>query len=404
MKSAVVLALLLAALSHGAWAKEKKAGQRGRGAGGTAAASCDPADLDGCAKLAERRLAADPGDVSFEGDRKEARQQLRGACAGGVLHACSSLADSEERFPSGDELFRAATLRTRTCEGGDVRDCEKLGVQLIEGRGLATDPVRAAEALRRACEGGSVSSCRRLAVLLASGASADPAATQRWRERGCDLGDADACAEASEAFGRGLLARDAKKGRALDEKACALGRGASCFVLARAEPATGAEKKPDLVAAAGWLRKGCDGSDGNSCWELAQLTMHGKAGARDDERALDLMLLACAQGKGGEACRDATEQSLRAALPPPPAGPPPPPRQRSWVPVLGTSAAALGLAITGVYQATQSRQLASDLGLDPQHDTQGRRDAIDAYNKRSRLLYGGAALLLVTSATFFFVF
>ena len=403
MKPVVLVALLLATLSHGAWAKEKKAGARGRGAG--AAAGCDPQDLEGCAKLAERRLAADPGDASFADERRAAQQQLRSACAGGVLHACSSLADSEERFPSGDELFKAATLRTRTCEGGDARDCEKLGVQLAEGRGLSPDPVRAAEALRRGCEAGSGSACRRLSGLLGAGAGADPAVAQRWRERGCDLGDADACAEAADASGRGVLARDPKKSRALDEKACALGRGASCFSLARAEPPTGADKKPEPSNVAGWLRKGCDGSDGNSCWELAQLTMAGKAGGpRDDEKALDLMLLACAQGKAGEVCRDATEQNLRAALPPPPDGPPPPPRARSWIPTLGAGAAAIGLGITGAYQAAQSHQLATDLGNDPANDTRGRRDTIDAYNKRSRLFYGGAALLALTSATIFFVF
>ena len=394
MKSAVLVALLLAFPLSSARAKEKKAGAHGTSAG--AASRCDPLDLEGCAKLAEQRLAKDPGDASFDDERKEAQQQLRVACAGGLLRACSSLADSEERFDSAEGAFRAATLRTRTCAAGNLRDCERLGSQLEAGRGLAADPGRAAEVLRRCCEAGSAACCRRLSGLFDNGRAVVSEPPLRWRERGCELGDADACSEAADFLGRGVLARDAKKARALDEKACGLGRGASCWSLSRQEPAEVTGKKLEL------LKQGCDGSDGDSCWELAQLTMNGKAsGPRDDEKALDFLMLACAQGKPGEACRDATAQSLRALLPPPP---PAPPRVHNWAPALVAGAATIGLGVTGAYQALQSRSLASDLGSDPAHDTQIRRDEIDRFNRRSRLFYAGAAVFAITTATLAVVF
>jgi TPR repeat protein len=414
-------ALLCLGLAGGAQAKEKKAVAPARAAAGSAAAgaasrACTPGDLEGCTAAAERQLAADPGDASFDTERKAAQGTLRTACAGGVQRACSKLADSLERFSNpavaSDDALKIVTLRTHTCEAGDARDCEKLGQDLLERRGVQS-PRGAAAALQKACEAKRTSACLRLASLVESGAAGapDPAAGVKLREKACDLGDAEACSAAADALGRGLASKDAKKVAALDEKSCTLGRGATCWSLSRAALQAGQDKEKDKDKRAGpeaslaWLRKGCDGGDGNSCWELSRLTSAGQTGGpRDDEKALDLMLLACAQGKGGEECRDATVTNLRNYLPPPPPPPPAPPRVHNWVPTLvaaGLTAVAGG---AGLQQALQSRSAGSDLKFSPTTDSIAARTAIDTANRRSRVLYATAAGLAAVTVAFTFVF
>ena len=411
MKSSAVFGatLLFAILCFGvgAEAKEKKPGGQAR-SGGAPAGGCDPADLEGCTAWAERQLAADPGDMSFDSERKEAQGHLRTACAGGVQRACSKLADSLERLgPAiGDDALRVITLRTRTCEAGDARDCEKLGGSLLESRGLQNSP-EAARVLRKACDAKRTTACLRLASVFESGQIGvpDPAAGLKLREKACDLGDADACDAAADSWGRGVNSKDAKKARALDEKACALGRGASCSGLSRAEASTAGGKKTDPDKALEFLRKACDGGDGNACWELSRLTSAGQAGGpRDDDKAVDLMLLACAQGKVGEECRDATVASLRTNLPPLPPAPEPPPRAHNWVPVLVAAGLAALAGGAGLQQAISSQEGANDLKLYPSADSLVKRQTIDTSNKRSRVLYATAGALAAVTVTFYFVF
>jgi TPR repeat protein len=410
MKPFALLCAALLCLAPGtarAQAKEK------RPAGKAAVKSCDPADLEGCTAWAERVLAADPGDQTFEAERKEAQARLRAACAGNVLHSCSVLADALERFAVNrpDDALKLVTLRTRTCANGDLRDCEKLGRDLLERRGV-TSPRDAAAALRRACDGKRPAACLRLAALLDSGdlGAPDSSASLVLRERACELGDAGACASAGDALGRGLTSRDRAKVRTLDDKACALGRGATCLALFRAEQAAVKVEKvpapgPLSDKALDYLRRGCDVGDGNSCWELSRLTAGGGAGGpRDDDKAVDLMLLGCAQGKGGPVCRDASVSSLRALLPPPPAPPPAPPRLHNWLPTLvaaGVTALAGG---AGVQQALQSQSGASDLRANPSLDSVDKRRGIDDANRRSRVLYAAAGALAAVTVTFYFVF
>ncbi len=421
MKSHAILcaALLCLGLGSGAGAKEKRAAAPARGTAGSAAAGaggrgCDPSDLEGCTNVAERQLAADPGDASFDAGRKQAQAWLRAACAGGVLRACSRLADSLERFASpaaaSDDALKIVTLRTRTCDAGDARDCEKLGQDLLDRRGLHS-PRGAAAALQRACEAKRASACLRLAALLESGdaGASDAGAGVKLREKACDLGDAEACAAAADALGRGLTSKDQQRVAALDEKSCTLGRGATCWSLSRAAlqagPDAKKDKKVDPELPLSYLRKGCDGGDGNSCWELSRLTSAGQAGGpRDDDKALDLMLLACAQGKGGLECRDATVTTLRVFLPPPPPPPPAPPRVHNWVPTLVAAGLTAVAGIAGVQQAMQSQSGASDIKLQPSTDSVATRAAIDNADRRSRVLYATAAGLAAVTVTFSFVF
>jgi TPR repeat protein len=412
MKSLLVAAaglLLLSALPALA-AKERKGGASAKGSQAAAPRGCDPQDLEGCTAWAERQLAADPGDASFDDERKEAQGNLRTACAGGVLRACSKLADSLERLlKTPDDNVRIVTLRTRTCGQGEARDCEKLGLNLLTLRGVQ-DPQKAQAALTAACEAKRLAACGRLATLLEAGEAGPPdaAAGLLLREKMCDAGDGEACADAADRLGRGLTSKDPAKARALDEKACGRGRGASCWALAQAtftqaEAARAEEKKPLEERAQGFLRKGCDGGDGNSCWALSRLTSGGVLGPRDDEKAIDLMLLACAQGKGGAVCGDATVGSLRKHLPPVPV-PPAPPRQHNWTPTLLAAGATLLAAGFGAQQALLSQSRADDLKHNPATDTLGKRSLVDLANNRSRALYLGAAGLAAVTVTFYFVF
>ena len=187
----------------------------------------------------------------------------------------------------------------------------------------------------------------------------------------------------------------------------ALGHGATCWNLSRAalKAAPEKDKAAGSEQSLGYLRKGCDGGDGNSCWELSRLTSEGQAGGpRDDEKAVDLMLLACAQGKSGDECRDASVTSLRAFLAPPPPPPPAPPRVHNWLPTLvaaGLTAVAGG---AGLQQALLSRSRASDIKIFPTTDSPDSRRGIDDANRRSRVLYATASGLAVVTVAFFFVF
>ena len=135
MKSSALLCATLLCLGAAAEAREKTPGGRARGAGASAATGCDPADLEACAAWAERQLAADPGDQGFERERKEAQASLRTACSGGVLRACSSLADSLERFSPAASVALSSSV-----------DADPAGLAVADPTAAAPDPAPASDA------------------------------------------------------------------------------------------------------------------------------------------------------------------------------------------------------------------------------------------------------------------
>ncbi len=179
--------------------------------------------------------------------------------------------------------------------------------------------------------------CNQVAAIYAEGkfVPADPAMAAHYFDKGCGLGNTEACAHLAVAFfrtnlagaqvniGRALstleqsdsamhdgricclvgYARDTGRGLPMDkakarqfyEKGAVMGELAAWKTLARMQIA-GEGGPPDHAAAALWLQKAADVQDGPSCLYLARLYHNGDGVAKDEPKAEALLKKACDLG------------------------------------------------------------------------------------------------------------
>jgi TPR repeat protein len=189
---------------------------------------------------------------------------LRTGCAGGDARACTFLArgltwdlckaSTITVRDAGQRVLQATPAVETACALGHAEACHVLGeirsYERVPAEGR--DPVRAVDAFERACHDGMGQSCALGAeTLLATSPTLE---TSRRRitdlaDRGCDLGEIDAC----------LLAGERHE----------LGHGAIA----------------DAEAAAPKYRKACEGDDRQACYGLSRVTLDKAEAARALERA-----------------------------------------------------------------------------------------------------------------------
>ena len=155
----------------------------------------------------------------------------------------------------------------RGCELGDAASCNDLGYMHLDGRGTAQDAARAAALFRAACRRGLMRGCGSLAYLYQTGNG---------------------------------VAQSHEEARRLNTKACGED-GPSCanlgFMLQ-----TGLGGPPDPAGAAQIYAKACELRDPLGCSNLGTLLADGSGVDRNDDAAVPLLQIGCAD-KIGEACR-----------------------------------------------------------------------------------------------------
>lgn len=291
-------------------------------------AACALDDADGCTEealsiLEVRGAARDAG---------RAAGLLRTACERGSSRGCGRLGRA---YREGDglekDMARAAKLFDQGCLGGDPDSC-------AEAMGLALDgtsppePGFALKRLIKLCDANSMVGCEILAKALAAHKLVAPFSSLPWGslqngcklhvaiacrvvgaaytvgdvntgldfatgrpllERGCNLGDAIACARLADAAwnGNGGPA-DHVEGGKWAERACTLGHARACVGVAE-ERIQGDGRPADLALGARELSDLCDKRQPDACGKLAYEHYVGEHLPRDAKKALEVALKGC---------------------------------------------------------------------------------------------------------------
>ena len=141
-----------------------------------------------------------------------------------------NLADDSRQattFYDGKHFAEAAPLYERTCAGGNVYDCDRLGYMYANGLGVAKDNVRAKELETKACDGGNFYGCNNLGFLEQSEKDFVPAATHL--AKACAGNNPNGCASLAFQYEGGLgVQKNLPKARDLYNKGCKLGFNWAC--------------------------------------------------------------------------------------------------------------------------------------------------------------------------------
>lgn len=219
-------------------------------------------------------------------------------CALGSSDACALVSsaasgahdgiDGTFHDPERERTFgrKAFPLLLTECDAGDSHACENAGYWLTLGNHVDKDPARAAALTARAkamwkagCDAGQGFLCWRLALDLSVDGKDEAGARRLWL-RGCELGHAQSCEDASHGAG------DAEELRLLG-KACELGHARACK-----SASLFATLDQDDARAQRLLERSCELRNAEACSQLADELRARDAGVLADEA----MRQACALG------------------------------------------------------------------------------------------------------------
>jgi len=161
-------------------------------------------------------LAALDGRSLADVDLERALDVYRSACRAGAAEGCAHASRLLLKRPAGMDRDREVwPLRAQACNLGDAASCDAQSADDAPGRPQgAPDDARVAAA---ACAGGSRTACTK-AGRLAQARSGPRGEVLGLFLRGCGLGDAEACFEASHL----VAGPDPKQAAALRAIACSL--------------------------------------------------------------------------------------------------------------------------------------------------------------------------------------
>lgn len=174
------------------------------------------------------------GDPS---DPKRVALVARCASGHGPVAACAELV---KRYDAGTDYDSAAQLLyDRACSGGNVVACRKLGWILLnyieeeftsEGRRLLDDMCMKRKDARSCLHLGNYDRT------YAEPVFGQHMALTKYLERGCDLGDAEACATVGAIYEKDGKEQDFAKAAAAFGKACSAGTADACTRAAKLAP------------------------------------------------------------------------------------------------------------------------------------------------------------------------
>src|SRR5690606_6715884 len=151
----------------------------------------------------------------------------------------------------------------------------------------------------RGCELRHAPSCTALANRVSFGPGQDRSKAKTLLQKGCDLGERNACLSLGLAIETGSLEEsragytpDAIRAVMLIRQSCRLGNGYACSQLAkRYIEGKGVAKNPAEGIKA--LTQSCEAGDMSNCFELATLHRKGGAGPKDPKKAAALYKSNC---------------------------------------------------------------------------------------------------------------
>ena len=146
------------------------------------------------------------------------------------------------------------------------------------------------------CEAGDAVSCFEVGGAYHRGSvetAQDHDAAAKWYDRGCALGNGDACFHQGQLLSDGQhLVKDLPRAAAVFRKGCDAGQAKACHALGGLlSKGDGVER--DEAGAAAVLLKGCDGGLAAACNDLAILYGAGRGVAKDEAAAAKLFKVAC---------------------------------------------------------------------------------------------------------------
>jgi TPR repeat protein len=198
------------------------------------------------------------------------------------------------------DLSRAEQLYRSSCDDGVYEGCNNLGVLYDQGLGRPVDLQRALTYFARACGEAPTPVHDRLGCNNAAIVSLrlhDDEANTRYRQRGCDAGDLEACMYlARNYYGGAGVPRDYAAAMGLSRRACAGGQSEACFDLGVAVQ-EGLGRSVDLAEARQLFRQACEGGSPKGCANLGFYAGEGTGGPADPDAAIKAWQKAC---EGGE--------------------------------------------------------------------------------------------------------
>lgn len=215
----------------------------------------------------------------------------RSHCLAGASDACLDVAWLAQNGLGGSEGFEVAAALRRACDLGEIAGCRQL-VAAIAG-----EPVS-----------GDVRRDKALFDLLTDAGQLENQGSQLLPTlvRACDLGDGRSCFLLAQAYRAGLgVPRDLGRSRHLLERSCTAEWPAGCAALGQVL-FRGAGVPRDVGGAADAMDKACAGGEPASCADLGVMLQRGLGVPQDPDRGGVLLGRACALGL------DAACQALEA--------------------------------------------------------------------------------------------
>lgn len=305
---------------------------------------CDPSSIYDCDSLCEQGdlgACEQAGAAYYEGklvekDPERAQTLSKKACDDGRPRACGTLGKLAQDGQGELAKEQIARYLDQGCKADDGDACVRLGLVLLEGKGVAKDAGRAHSLFQRACTLEVTSACYELAVSARTGRegfSKDlPRAAQlftltcnkdvgdacfhigqmQWTgegaqldtlravqnlEKGCQLSSALSCdylGQLHEA-GKGITPDTAKAGKLYD-RACKLELDAGCqHYAALLRDGKGVDSDPKKAFAL--FEKSCKAGDLSGCVEQGKLLREGKGASPDAKKAAESFKKACDGGQ-----------------------------------------------------------------------------------------------------------
>jgi serine/threonine-protein kinase len=213
-----------------------------------------------------------------DGNPAAAREHLEAAAAKGSPAAMGHLELLAES--AGEPAGVAAGWCAKAAQAGDPEAMLRLGLRLIDGRGVTADPAEAKRWLERAGQAGVIAALPHLGRLCS-----DPAEALGHYTLAAEAGDPEGMTRLGVALLRGAgTERDLEGAAGWLAKAAALGhaeaQGAWGTLLLR-----GQGTAPDPASGVEWLQKGAEGGDAHALCELGWLHENGEHVAQDDAAA-----------------------------------------------------------------------------------------------------------------------
>lgn len=191
-------------------------------------AACALGLLRACTESLTRRWATSGGALDAE-----IQEALRPLCDVGEADACGVLARLHfmEGEAEGEGDVRARTLYERGCNLGSGSACNSYGMMTAAGLGGARAVSLAYDGFRRGCDMGEHEACMNAAWMEAQDLvhGQDPGLAQRQLKAACARGDGESCHRASQLVSRD---GDSDEAQTLMERGCRLGEGEACAALA----------------------------------------------------------------------------------------------------------------------------------------------------------------------------